>query len=230
MGGKQGRAQRRLFGMVLLVTLLLAALPSVALAGRPRGGPVHAPRASAPMMLVGTVVEVTPAEAGETKGGEVSAGQAQIVLELETPEWTRRGISRELTLAVDEDAILLAADLSTLELSALAAGDTVMVAPKHSWGAISVQLLYAGTAEELAGHSFRGRLLSGEGDTLQLQEWWGDDDGLTVVVDDATLWMEQGLQDRPRELPEGIPLRILGVKQEDGSVRAVLVAAGRAGL
>jgi hypothetical protein len=181
------------------------------------------------MALVGTVVEVIPGAAAEGKGGAThSAGSAaaQLVLELEQPDWVGRGVSRQLTLSVDDEAVLLAADLSPLDLASLAAGDTVMVTPKMTWGTLTVQLLYAGTAEELAAHSFYGRLVSSEDDTLQIQAR-GDEDALTVVVDDTTVWLDSGSgmspQPRPADLPEDIPLQVIGVEQEDGSVRAVVV-------
>lgn len=220
--------------MLMLAALLIAALlPSTARAGasygRPYGHPMRDARPGAPMALVGTVVEVVPAATDTSKGGATTSTEAKLVLELEQPAWVQRGVSRQLTLAVDDAAILLAADLAPLELASLAAGDTVMIMPKMTWGTLAVQLLYAGTAEELAAHSYHGRLVSGEGDTLQLQARW-DDDPLTVVVDAATIWFDHEPQARPADLPKGIPLRVLGVEQDDGSVRAVVVAAGRAGL
>jgi hypothetical protein len=152
------------------------------------------------------------------------------VVELEHRGQGRRWIRHEITLAVDEESLLFAGDLTPLALADLQEGDAVLVAPRLAWGAPAIQLLYAGTADELADHTFRGRVESVDGDTLVLAQGRGEQEELTVIVDAATIWLDHGRQGRPDELPEGLPLRVLGTEQEDGTVQAALITAGRFGL
>jgi hypothetical protein len=240
--GRNRQIRRLVFG-VMLVMLLAALLPApVAADGRsesslsrwrPLWATSHQQSATGhywrpfnswkrgihsfrPLVLLGTVDEV---------------GETELSLELELEGWGRgqRWLTHIITLAVDENAILLTADLAPLALSELEEGDVALVAPRFAWGAPAVQLLYAGTPEELADHSYQGRLVSVDGNTLLLEQRRREQD-LTVTVDDATIWLDGGHQGRPAELPEGLPLRVLGVEQEDASVRAVLITTSRRGL
>lgn len=223
MGDRRGWGSR-LAAALFVVVLLAVVAPAAAVAapssharfphapGRmlPYG---HGPRA--PMAVAGTVVE---------------AGDGELTLEVERHGRGRHAQQVEVTLTVGDDALLLAPDLARLELADLEEGQAVLVAPKVSWGTPAVQVLFAGTPEELADVAYRGRLESQDGDTLQLQQHRGDDDLLTVLVDADTVWLEHGRAGRPDALPEGIPLRVLGVEQEDGTVRAVLITTGAHGL
>jgi hypothetical protein len=203
-----------------MVALVLAAgLPAAALAAppahwMPRGWGRIA-RSMGPMVLSGAVAEV---------------GENELVVELEHRGQGRRWIRHEITLAVDEESLLFANDLTPLALADLQEGDVVLVAPRLAWGAPAVQLLYAGGADELADHTFRGRVESVDGDTLVLTQGRGEQEELTVIVDAETVWLDHGRQGRPDELPEGLPLRVLGTEQEDGTVQAALITAGRFGL
>ena len=140
-----------------------------------------------------------------------------------------RYVSLNLTLNVDAATVLLDGDLGPLALSTLGAGDEVVVVPRLVWGKLVARLLYAGDPKDLADASYRGKLLIEDGDTLTLRN--GRDGTLTVQVDDATVWYDDGQMTRPSELPEDITLRVLGVeeKNENGDeiIRAVLITPGK---
>jgi hypothetical protein len=91
------------------------------------------------------------------------------------------------------------------------------------------QLVYAGEPEDLAEATYRGRVVAEEGDRLTLRN--GRDGEFTVVVDEATIWYDEGRMERPAALAEEMTLRILGVEEEDAEgeeiVRAILVTPGQ---
>ncbi|HXF60514.1 MAG TPA: hypothetical protein VNK95_02785 [Caldilineaceae bacterium] len=216
------RTSARLAFAVLAALTLLSLLPMAATAAPPAHWPPFAPwrrseYALGPMVLVGTV-----------------AGLGENELEVELADWgwsrAHRWVTHQVSLQIDEDSILLSEALAPLTLADLQEGDWVLVAPRLAWGTPGVRLLYAGAPEAFADHSFRGRLVSLEGDTLVLEEGRRSDDELTVVVNEETIWLDGGRLGRPAELPEGIPLRVLGIEQEDGTVQAVLVTTGFWGL
>ena len=97
------------------------------------------------------------------------------------------------------------------------------------WGNLVARLLYVGDPEELADASYSGNLVAEDGDTLTVEsEREGE---ITVVVDDNTIWYDNGQMERPAELPEEIRLRILGIEDEneegDDIIRAVLITPSR---
>ena len=140
-----------------------------------------------------------------------------------------RFVSLNVTLDVDADSLLLTDGLETLDLTTLAEGDEVVVVPRLVWGNLVAQLVYAGEAEELADATYRGKLVAEEGNTLTLRN--GRSGEFTVVVDDATVWYDNGPATRPAELAEDLALRVLGVETEDAAgeevIRAVLVTPAK---
>lgn len=140
-----------------------------------------------------------------------------------------RYVSLNVTLDVGEESLLLTDDLAALELATLAEGDDVVVVPRLVWGNLVAQLLYAGEPEDLADAVYRGRLVADDGDTLTLEN--GRTGEFTVVVDEATVWYEDGQMVRPTELAEDIALRVLGVEEEDADgeevIRAVLITPAK---
>jgi hypothetical protein len=81
----------------------------------------------------------------------------------------------------------------------------------------------------LAEASYRGRVVSDEGNTITLQH--GRRGEIMVQVGEETIWYENGQVERPDELAEEITLRVLGVADEDEAgeevVRAVLITPGQ---
>src|SRR5690606_33403414 len=170
---------------------LLSLLPAAATAAPPAHWPPFAPRRHhaydlGPMVLVGTVDEL---------------GEDQLNVELANSGWGRahRWVTHQVSLQVGEDAILLSENLDPLALADLQEGDWVLVAPRLAWGAPAVRLLYAGTPEAFADHTFRGRLVSQEGDTLVLEQNRRSHDELTVTVNEKTIWLDGGYLGRPNE-------------------------------
>lgn len=166
-------------------------------------------------------------------GGEVvSVEEGSVTLQLPNPH-NRHGMMRfvtlNVTLDVVSDTVMLDGDLAPLDLSTLAEGDSVVVVPRLAWGNLVAQLLYAGDPEDLADATYRGKLVEQEGDTLVLEN--GRDGEFTVLVDDATVWYENGRMERPTELAEDVALRVLGVEEENAEgedvVRAVLITPAR---
>ena len=139
-----------------------------------------------------------------------------------------RNISVEATLAVDESTVLLDNALAPLTLDTLQAGDQVVVVPRLAWGNLTARLLYVGSPEDLADASYMGRLVAVDGDTLTLENRDGE---FTVLVDANTIWYDEGKVERPAELAEDAPLRVLGIEEEneagDTVIRAVLIASLR---
>jgi hypothetical protein len=133
-----------------------------------------------------------------------------------------RFISLQVKLAVNSDSVLLDGDLGPLTLSSLKEGDEVVVMPRLVWGNLVAQLLYAGDPEELADASYRGRLVSEEGNTLTLEN--GRDGEFVVQVDDATVWYDNGRMDRPAALSEGMTLRVLGTTEKNDAGDKVIHA------
>lgn len=138
-----------------------------------------------------------------------------------------RNISIEVTLAVISDTLILDNDLTTIQATVLAEGDEVVIVPRLVWGNLTARLLFAGAPGELTDHLYRGRLESEADDTLTLDV--RREGEVSIVVDENTIWYDQGRVDRPTELPEDIQLRVLGAEQEDGSIRAVLITPGKRG-
>ena len=85
-----------------------------------------------------------------------------------------------------------------------------------------------GSPEDLADASYMGRLVAVDGDTLTLENRDGE---FTVLVDENTIWYDEGKVERPAELAEDAPLRVLGIEEEneagDTVIRAVLIASLR---
>jgi hypothetical protein len=64
-----------------------------------------------------------------------------------------------------------------------------------------------------------------QGNELLLVTPWKEE--LTVLVVDDTIWVDGGSMGPPDELQVGLPLQILGTKQEDnGVVVAALITSG----
>jgi hypothetical protein len=140
-----------------------------------------------------------------------------------------RHVNLQLTLDVDSNSVLLNGDLGALDLATLGEGDEVVVVPRLVWGNLAARLLYAGDPEALAGASYRGELVSDDGESLTLRN--GRDGEFAVYVDETTIWYDDGQMERPVELPEEIALRVLGVTDEneegDEIIRAVLITPAR---
>jgi hypothetical protein len=140
-----------------------------------------------------------------------------------------RYVSLNVTLDVDSDSLLLTDALEPLELTTLAEGDDVVVVPRLVWGNLVAQLIYAGEPEDLAEATYRGKLVTEEGDTLTLHN--GRIGEFTVLVDEATVWYDNGPATRPAELAEELALRVLGVETEDEAgeevIRAVLITTAK---
>lgn len=131
--------------------------------------------------------------------------------------------SREFTFAVNDDSLLLDNALGTAVLSDVAVGDAVTLAPELAWGRPTVRFLFQGTPQDLRNYAFVGRVNEETDDALQVQMRGA---ATTVRVDEHTLWVDNGMvQSRPTELRAGLPLRILGIEEEDGSIRAVIVTS-----
>lgn len=138
-------------------------------------------------------------------------------------------ISLQVSLDVVSDTVLLDGELAPLELSTLEEGDEVVVVPGLVWGNLVARLLYVGDPEELADASYTGQLVKADGDTLTLES--GREGEFTVVVDDDTIWYDNGQMERPADLPEEIGLRVLGIEDEneegDDVIHAVLITPER---
>jgi hypothetical protein len=161
---------------------------------------------------------------------EVAAGSVTVELpNHEHAHGMMRFVSLQVTLEVISSTVLLDGDLAPLDLSTLEAGDELVVVPSLVWGNLVARLLYAGDPEDLADASYRGRLVAEEGDTLTLES--GRHGKLTVLVDDATTWYDNGQMERPTAMAEDMTLSVLGVaeKNEEGDevIRAVLITPGR---
>lgn len=131
-----------------------------------------------------------------------------------------------VTLAVDESSILLDGDLNPVDLANVPVGETAVIVPRLRWGNLGVRLLYLGDPDDLADATYVGRLVSEDENTLTLDS---RDEELTVTVDENTLWVDDSQTGRPAELPEETTLRILGVEQDDDTIRAVLITPGMRG-
>ena len=140
-----------------------------------------------------------------------------------------RYVNLSVTFAVDSQSVLLDDSLGTLELSTLAEGDEVVVVPRLVWGNLVARLLYAGEPEDLADASYRGRLVEENGNTLTLRS--GRTGEVTVLVDESTVWYDNGQMERPAALTEDLSLRVLGIAEEneegDDVVRAVLITPSK---
>jgi hypothetical protein len=142
-----------------------------------------------------------------------------------------RNISVQVELAVDDSSILLDNDLNPLAMTTLQAGDQVVIVPRLVWGNLTVRLLYVGTPEELTESTYMGHLLAEDTDTLTLENQ--RDGEFTVVVDEETIWYDDGQMERPAELPEDTALRVLGIQEENEAgeevIRAILITPGLRG-
>jgi hypothetical protein len=165
--------------------------------------------------------------------GEVTeVEEGSVTVELPNRHHARgmmRHVSLQVTFAIENNSILLDEELAPLELSALEAGDGVVVAPRLSWGNVVASFLYAGDPEELAESTYRGKLVADNGDTLTLEN--GRDGELTVALTEETIWVDNGEMGRPTELPEDMALRLLGIAEEnedgDEVIRAVVITPAR---
>ena len=215
-----GKHLSKQWGALLVGVLLAASLalsPASAQAATSGWGPFGGSSALPGFWVTGEVTEV---------------GDNSVTVELPNHEHAHgmmRFVSLQVTLEVISSTVMLDGDLAPLDLSTLAEGDELVVVPSLVWGNLVARLLYAGDPEDLADASYRGRLVSQEGDTLMLEN--GRDGELTVLVDDATAWYDDGQMERPTELAEDITLRVLGVTEEnadgDDVIRAVLITPGR---
>ncbi len=217
----------RLHGLAVwsLVTVLLASL----LAFTPT--PVQAGSATAAQMVhSGRWGTSHPMIGGFWITGNVTAIEdGKVSVRLPDREHARgfmRNVSIEVTMAVSDDTILFGNDLAPIAATDLQEGDEVVIVPQMVWGNLTARMLFVGEPEDLADHTYRGRLVSEVDDTLTLD---GKRENIEVVVDENTIWYEQGRVDRPAELPEDAPLRVLGVEQEDGTIRAVMVTSATRG-
>jgi hypothetical protein len=145
----------------------------------------------------------------------------------EDAEGIMRNISIEVTLAVSGDSILLGNDLAAVEAAALQEGAEVVIVPRLVWGNLTARMIFVGAPDDLTDHTYRGRLVSEVENTLTLDV--RREGEIQVVVDENTIWYDEGRVERPAQLPEEAPLRVLGVEQEDGSIRAVLITSGARG-
>jgi hypothetical protein len=155
--------------------------------------------------------------------GEVTAiGDGTLTVEFQrhTP---RLGddVTHTATLTLDDASILLDAGFAPLDAAAIEVGDAVVVVPRLVWGEPVVALLYQGAVDDLLDAVYMGELTAIDGDTLTLTNAATEEE-VTVVTDDATIWVDGGELGRPAELAEGLRVRILGV-EEDGVVRAVVI-------
>lgn len=116
-----------------------------------------------------------------------------------------------LTLVVDEDSILLDGDFNPVAIDALEVGTPVVFVPRLVWGTLGVRLLYTGSPEALSDATYIGRATMVDENTLELQRWGRD---VTVVVDDATIWYDDGKRGRPDELYEDTLVRLIGVEED----------------
>lgn len=224
---KQNKVKQ--WGTFLLVSFLvagaLAFLPMPAQAATTGWGPWHlfgGDRVLPGFWVTGEVVEVD----GES-----------VTLELPNHRHAHGGmmehISLQVTMDVISDTVLLDGELAPMEVGTLEAGDEVVVAPRIVWGNLVVRLLYVGEPGDLVDATYTGRLAEQDGDTLTLET--GRHDELTVIVDDNTVWYDNGQMERPAELPKEMKLRVLGIEEEidseDGEdeqvIRAVLITPGR---
>lgn len=161
-------------------------------------------------------------------GEVVSVEESSVTLQLPNHRHTRgmmRHVRLHVTLDVDTSSVLLDGSLEPLELSTLVEGEEVVVVPRLVWGNLVARLLYAGDPKDLAESTYRGVLVEQDEDSLTLRH--GRKGEITVQVDENTIWYDEGLMERPAELPEEIRLRVLGVEEEneqgDEVIRAVLI-------
>ncbi len=165
-------------------------------------------------------------------GEVVEVAEGSVTLQLPNKHHARgmmRHVSLNVTLDVDDNTLLLTDALDALELSTLTEGDDVVVVPRLVWGNLVAQLIYAGEPQDLADATYRGKLVAVEGDTLTLRN--GRAGEFTVLVDDTTVWYDNGPGPRPAELGDNLALRVLGVETEneagDEVIRAVLITTAK---
>lgn len=203
------RVRRGLLALTLTAALImpLLAAPPAALAAS--SGAFHRPypghmmhfgpgRMIHPFWMTGEVEEVT-----ENSIKLLLEGRGHRKAMLRQFEWS-------VTLAVDEDSILLSEDFEQLDLAALEVGTPVVFVPRMVWGTLGVRLLYTGSAQELSDATYIGRATVIDENTLRLEGWRKD---VTVVVDDATIWYDDGKQGRPDELYDDTLVRVIGVQE-----------------
>jgi hypothetical protein len=226
MVAKSSEARMKRWGALLsglLLASMLAFLPSTAQASTSKWWhPFKGDSALPGFWLTGEVVEV---EAGSVTVQLPNHRHGHGMM---------RYVNLQVSFEVDAETVLLNDDLAALELTTLVEGDEVVVVPGLVWGNLVARLLYAGDPKDLAEASHRGRLVEDNGDTLTLES--GRDGELTVQVDDATIWYDNGQMERPAELAEELQLRVLGIAVEneageneagDEVIRAVLITPGK---
>ena len=153
-------------------------------------------------------------------------GEDYLAVEVSLPGFSRHHdpVSREIVLQVVGDTVVFSQDLAVITPAELAIDSTITAAARSVWGSPVAKLLYDGTIHDLSEHSYRGRLVEDQGGQLLLEAPWGEE--LTIVLDDATIWMDGGSMEPPTELQVGLPLQVLGTMQDDGTVLAALVTSG----
>lgn len=130
--------------------------------------------------------------------------------------------SKPVTFTVDSATLLFDKNLKKIAPTDLQVGSTVTLYPKRLWGEPTLQLLFAGTPNDLAAVAYHGQLVEDQGDTLVLKP--GNGVSFNVTVDETTVWLDKGVEGRPVTLRPNLPLRVLGVKDANGDVKAALIA------
>ncbi|MFN8495138.1 MAG: hypothetical protein U0350_46480 [Caldilineaceae bacterium] len=130
--------------------------------------------------------------------------------------------SKPVTFTVDSATLLFDKSLKKIAPTDLQIGSTVTLFPKRLWGEPTLQLLFAGTPNDLTAVAYHGQLVEDRGDTLVLKP--GNGASFNVTVDEATVWLDKGVEGRPVTLRPNLPLRVLGVKDATGNVKAALIA------
>ena len=130
--------------------------------------------------------------------------------------------SKPVTFTVDSATLLFDKNLKKIAPTDLQVGSIVTLYPKRLWGEPTLQLLFTGTPSDLAAVAYQGQLVEDRGDTLVLKP--GNGASFNVTVDETTVWLDKGVEGRPETLRPNLPLRVLGVKDANGNVKAMLIA------
>lgn len=130
--------------------------------------------------------------------------------------------SKPVTFTVDSTTLIFDKNLKKIAPTDVQIGSTVTLFPKQLWGEPNLQLLFVGTPSELATVAYHGQLVEDRGDTLVLKP--GNGASFNVTVDETTVWLDKGVEGRPVTLRPNLPLRVLGVKEPNGDVKAALIA------